>query len=114
MTAPPGYEVCHLHGAPRSKSANIEDANHRPPPPMSPFDGHAAMHRVLAIEGETPMAERYITLRSIRVANSDAYVVAVVDGRNVVTDWSSTCLTPDIAKARNAANKLFQRTTKED
>lgn len=68
------------------------------------------MHRVLAVAADHPRDERWVTLRAIRVCNSDAYVVAVVDGRNVVTDWRAVTLTPHLARARTAANRLYDRT----
>ena len=72
------------------------------------------MERVLAVPADRPEAERWVTLRSIRICNSDAYVVAVVDGRNVVADWRSAVLTPDPDHARAAANRLYNRITKEE
>jgi hypothetical protein len=68
-----------------------------------------AMHRALAVPADNPADERWVTLRSVRVCNSDAYVVAVVDGRNVVTDWRAVTLTPDPDRARRAANRLYDR-----
>jgi hypothetical protein len=111
-TAQSDSTVCVLHDPMRSHNRTHQPAPTSPAP--NPFDNHAAMHRALAVPADTPLDERYVTLRSVRVAASDAYVVAVVDGRNVVTDWPSTTLTPDLTKARNVANKLFERTTKEN
>ena len=72
------------------------------------------MERVLAVPADDPAAERWVTLRTVRVANSDAYAAVVVDGRNVVVDWRGATLTPDIAKARAAANRLYNRIAKEE
>lgn len=102
--AMPGQRLCVAHVA------------ITPPPPTLPQwqPRPGVVQRELARHGATAAAQRYVTLRAIRVSASDAYLVAAVDGRGLVTDWRATTLTPDSAQARIAAERLYERMTREN
>jgi hypothetical protein len=100
-----GQALCKAHGGtPPSPRRALRDD-------QQPL---ATMLRARAVAGDSPRTERWVTVRPVRVAASDAYAVVVVDGRNVVTDWRLSILTPDITKACIAANRLYNRIAKED
>jgi hypothetical protein len=50
-----------------------------------------------------------VILRSVHIAGSDGFLVALVDGHDRVADWRSIKVLPNLDTARAAANNLVAR-----
>lgn len=64
--------------------------------------------KVQVANGETPSADRFVSLTTHRLLARNLFVAAVVDGTGRLADDRSLVVTPDYERARRHANKLVQ------
>lgn len=64
--------------------------------------------RVQVANGDTPAADRFVSLTTHRLLATTCYVVAVIDGTNRLADPSTFLATPIYERARKHANRLVQ------
>ena len=70
---------------------------------------HPRTQRVVTHYGDRPAEDRAVILRSVRVGTSTAFIVALVDGRDRVVDWSGVSIWGSRQLARQAGNRLVRR-----
>lgn len=70
-------------------------------------------HTVPVLATGSPRTDRHVTLRSARLLAADLYVVAVVDGTGKLAEPKTITLTPDLDRARAAANRLVHKYQEE-
>jgi hypothetical protein len=103
LATSPGYPVS-LGQAPSLNGNHLPHGGRE----LSNGDG-SACQRATVQYGDSPATTLSVVLRSVRVARSSGFMVALLTGHDQVADWSSVSIHGSRDRARAAANRLVGR-----